>query len=156
MERLGNNYTNLSHSINNVTDSVNRQISVIAYQVENILNEQKALTADFGTSVAEVNAKEMTVSFDVYAVPKTYEACMTVEFLAESDNSETHSAEGIEGANARFSGRHELRDLVEIVELSDHPFYIGVQFHPEFQSQPDSPHPLFTGLVAAALKAREN
>ena len=105
LERLDNNYTNLSHSINNVTDSVNRQISVIAYQVENILNEQKALTADFGTSVAEVNAKEMTVSFDVYAVPKTYEACMTVEFLAESDNSETHSAEGIEGANARFSGR---------------------------------------------------
>lgn len=104
-ERLDNNYTNLSHSINNVTDSVNRQISGIAYQVENILNEQNALTADFGTSVAEVNAKEMTVSFDVYAVPKTYEAGMTVEFLAESDSGETHSAEGIEGANARFSGR---------------------------------------------------
>lgn len=105
LERLDNNYTNLSHSINNVTDSVNRQISRIAYQVENILNEQNALTADFGTSVAEVNAKEMTVSFDVYAVPKTYEAGMTVEFLAESDSGETHSAEGIEGANARFSGR---------------------------------------------------
>lgn len=105
LERLDNNYTNQSHSINNVTDSVNRQISGIAYQVENILNEQNALTADFGTSVAEVNAKEMTVSFDVYAVPKTYEAGMTVEFLAESDSGETHSAEGIEGANARFSGR---------------------------------------------------
>ena len=105
LERLDNNYTNLSQSINNVTDSVNRQISGIAYQVENILNEQNALTADFGTSVAEVNAKEMTVSFDVYAVPKTYEAGMTVEFLAESDSGETHSAEGIEGANARFSGR---------------------------------------------------
>ena len=105
LERLDNNYTNLSHSINNVTDSVNRQISGIAYQVENILNEQNALTADFGTSVAEVNAKEMTVSFDVYAVPKTYEAGMTVEFLAESASGETHSAEGIEGANARFSGR---------------------------------------------------
>lgn len=105
LERLDNNYTNLSHSINNVTDSVNRQISGIAYQVENILNEQNALTADFGTSVAEVNAKEMTVSFDVYAAPKTYEAGMTVEFLAESDSGETHSAEGIEGANARFSGR---------------------------------------------------
>ena len=105
LERLDNNYTNLSHSLNNVPDSVNRQISRIAYQVENILNEQNALTADFGTSVAEVNAKEMTVSFDVYAVPKTYEAGMTVEFLAESDSGETHSAEGIEGANARFSGR---------------------------------------------------
>ena len=54
-----------------------------------------------------------------------------------------------------LSGRNELRDLVEIVELPNHPFYIGVQFHPEFQSRPDSPHPLFTGLVAAALKERE-
>ena len=54
-----------------------------------------------------------------------------------------------------LSGINELRDLVEIVELPDHPFFIGVQFHPEFQSRPDTPHPLFTGLVAAALKGKE-
>jgi len=42
--------------------------------------------------------------------------------------------------------------LVEIVELPDHPFYIGAQFHPEFQSKPNHPHPLFSGFVAAALK----
>ena len=42
--------------------------------------------------------------------------------------------------------------LVEIVELKDHPFFIATQFHPEFKSRPDRPHPLFSGLVAAALE----
>jgi CTP synthase len=41
--------------------------------------------------------------------------------------------------------------LVEIVEIPDHPFYLGAQFHPEFQSKPNHPHPLFAGFVAAAL-----
>ena len=59
-----------------------------------------------------------------------------------------------EGAGMVLSGCNPQRDLVEIVELPDHPFYIGVQFHPEFQSRPDKPHPLFVGLVAAALAAR--
>lgn len=59
-----------------------------------------------------------------------------------------------EGAGMVLSGCNPQRGLVEIVELPDHPFYIGVQFHPEFQSRPDKPHPLFVGLVAAALAAR--
>ena len=42
--------------------------------------------------------------------------------------------------------------LVEAVELSDRPFFIGVQFHPEFKSRPNKPHPLFLGFVGAALK----
>jgi CTP synthase len=47
--------------------------------------------------------------------------------------------------------------LVEIVELPDHPFYLGAQFHPEFQSKPNHPHPLFAGFIAAALDhARKN
>ena len=41
--------------------------------------------------------------------------------------------------------------LVEIIELPEHPFFIGAQFHPEFQSKPNFPHPLFAGFVAAAL-----
>ncbi|MFQ5966992.1 MAG: CTP synthase [Acidimicrobiia bacterium] len=44
--------------------------------------------------------------------------------------------------------------LVEIIELTDHPFYIASQFHPEFKSRPDDPHPLFKGFVAAALAHR--
>lgn len=41
--------------------------------------------------------------------------------------------------------------LVEIVELNDHPFYVGAQFHPEFLSKPNYPHPLFSGFVSVAL-----
>jgi CTP synthase len=45
--------------------------------------------------------------------------------------------------------------LVEIVEITEHPFYLGAQFHPEFLSKPNSPHPLFAGFVGAALKTSE-
>ena len=44
--------------------------------------------------------------------------------------------------------------LVEIIELPGHPFFIGSQFHPEFKSRPDDPHPLFYGFVKAALQQR--
>lgn len=50
------------------------------------------------------------------------------------------------------SGICKERDLVEIVELPDHPWFIGVQFHPEFKSKPLAPHPLFTQFVKASLK----
>lgn len=42
--------------------------------------------------------------------------------------------------------------LVEIIEIPDHPFYVAAQFHPEFQSKPNHPHPLFSGFIAAALE----
>ena len=45
--------------------------------------------------------------------------------------------------------------LVETVELADHPFYIGVQYHPEFKSRPNKPHPLFYGFVDSALKSAQ-
>ena len=46
--------------------------------------------------------------------------------------------------------------LVEIVEITEHPFYIGAQFHPEFLSKPNAPHPLFAGFVGAALRISES
>lgn len=49
------------------------------------------------------------------------------------------------------SGRNKERNLVEIVELPDHPWFIGVQFHPEFKSKPLAPHPLFSQFVKACL-----
>ena len=51
----------------------------------------------------------------------------------------------------RISGTSPDGRLVEIIELSHHPFFIASQFHPEFQSRPSAPHPLFLGLVEAAL-----
>jgi CTP synthase len=60
----------------------------------------------------------------------------------------------LEQAGLIFSGVSPDDVLVEIIELKDHPWFIGVQFHPEFQSTPKNPHPLFTSFVAAA-KARK-
>ena len=50
------------------------------------------------------------------------------------------------------SGINPRRNLVEIIELRDHPWFLGVQFHPEFQSKPSKAHPLFAAFIAAALR----
>jgi CTP synthase len=54
-----------------------------------------------------------------------------------------------------FSGTNTELDLVEMIELNDHPHFIGCQFHPEFQSKPFAPHPLFSGFIRAAVSARD-
>ncbi len=52
----------------------------------------------------------------------------------------------------RFSGISPDGRLVEIAELADHPFMLGTQFHPEFLSRPNRPHPLFLAFVRAACE----
>ena len=52
----------------------------------------------------------------------------------------------------KFTGWNPRRGLAEIIELPDHPFFVGVQFHPEFKSRPDAAHPIFRGFIAAALE----
>jgi CTP synthase len=59
--------------------------------------------------------------------------------------------EALEEAGMMLSGQSPDGRLVEIVELRDHPWYVASQFHPEFKSRPDKPHPLFSGLVRAAI-----
>ena len=60
----------------------------------------------------------------------------------------------LEAAGLIFSGTSPDDTLAEMIELRDHPWFIGVQFHPEFQSNPRIPHPLFKSFVAAALASR--
>ena len=60
----------------------------------------------------------------------------------------------LEEAGLKVSGTSPDGKLVEIVELPKHPYFIACQFHPEFKSRPTAPHPLFVGLVAAALKGK--
>ena len=55
----------------------------------------------------------------------------------------------------RIGGVNPERDLVEIIELPNHPWFVGVQYHPELRSRPNRPHPLFREFVGAALKAQE-
>lgn len=52
-----------------------------------------------------------------------------------------------------FSGIYPQKNLVEVVELKHHPYFIAVQFHPEFKSKPDAAHPLFKGFIKAALNS---
>ena len=63
-----------------------------------------------------------------------------------------HFKDRLEGAGMRFSGMSPDGILPEIVELTNHPWFIGVQYHPELKSKPFEPHPLFSGFVAAALR----
>jgi CTP synthase len=58
--------------------------------------------------------------------------------------------EAFEAAGMRFSGISPDGRLVEIAELADHPFMLGTQFHPEFLSRPNRPHPLFVAFLRAA------
>lgn len=64
--------------------------------------------------------------------------------------------EALTSAGLTLSGLSPDGRLVETVELSDRPFYVGVQFHPEFKSRPNKPHPLFEGFVGASLESRRS
>ena len=61
----------------------------------------------------------------------------------------------LEEAGMVFSGQSPDGRLVEIIELRDHPWFVATQFHPEFKSRPDRPHPLFDGFIAAAVARAE-
>ena len=61
----------------------------------------------------------------------------------------------LEKKGLRFSGTSPDGQLVEIIELPSHPFFVGTQFHPEFKSRPLQPHPLFLEFVRAAIKRRK-
>ena len=66
---------------------------------------------------------------------------------------DSEGRKALEAADLKVSGISPDGKLVEIVELPKHPYFIACQFHPEFKSRPTAPHPLFVGLVDAALKA---
>ena len=57
----------------------------------------------------------------------------------------------LEGLGLRVAGRSQDSELVEMVEIPDHPWFLACQFHPEFTSSPRGGHPLFNGFVRAAL-----
>ena len=62
----------------------------------------------------------------------------------------------LENAGLVISAVNDEHGLVEVVELPDHPFFIACQYHPEFQSAPNRAHPLFSGLVSAALEHKSH
>jgi len=66
-----------------------------------------------------------------------------------------HYREQLEKAGLKITGTSPDGHLVEIVEISDHPWFVGVQFHPEFTSRPLFAHPLFREFIAAAKKNKK-
>jgi CTP synthase len=63
-----------------------------------------------------------------------------------------HYKDALESGGLVFSGMSPDGELPEIVERPEHPWFIGVQFHPELKSKPFAPHPLFASFVEAAVK----
>ncbi|HEY0442612.1 MAG TPA: hypothetical protein VGC90_00165, partial [Candidatus Limnocylindrales bacterium] len=61
----------------------------------------------------------------------------------------------LEAAGMLLSGQSPDGRLVEIVELKDHPWFVASQFHPEFKSRPERPHPLFDGFITTAIALRD-
>ena len=64
--------------------------------------------------------------------------------------------EQLEAKGLQFTGTSPDGRLVEIVELKDHPWFVAVQFHPEFLSRPTAPHPLFKGFIGASIDKHNN
>ncbi|MDV7139387.1 CTP synthase [Maribacter sp. TH_r10] len=117
--------------------------------VISLMEEQKTITNKGGTmrlGAWDCHLKEGTLVQEVYQ--------------GATDISERHRhryefnnkyKEQLEKAGLKTSGINKDTGLVEIVELGDHPWFIGVQYHPEYKSTVANPHPLFVGLVKAAL-----
>jgi CTP synthase len=62
--------------------------------------------------------------------------------------------EQLVAAGLVISGVSPDSQLVEMIELRNHPYFVGCQFHPEFKSRPQNPHPLFRSFIGAALRMR--
>jgi len=90
-------------------------------------------------------------------VAKTYGATEVSERHRHRYEVNNDYRERLISSGLRFPGLYSERDLVEFVELPEevHPFYVGTQAHPEFRSRPTRPHPLFLGLVSAAIAAKK-
>jgi CTP synthase len=120
--------------------------------VINLMNDQKYIEMMGGTmrlGAYPCSIKENSVAHDIYSQNEISERHRhRYEF-----NNEYRKT--IEKNGMRISGISPDDLLVEIVELPSHPFFIGVQFHPEFKSRPDEPHPIFREFIKKATIAKK-
>lgn len=114
-----------------------------------LLNEQKTITDKGGTMRLGAQPTRLTAGSKAAAAYATQDISERHRHRYEFNNAYRQQyAEG--GMNV--VGTSPDGALVEVVEIPDHPWFVGVQYHPEFKSQPTRPHPLFAGFIAAALK----
>jgi CTP synthase len=122
------------------------------YPVTHLMDEQRHITRMGGTmrlGAYPCNIKRGTLAGKLYGKLKISERHRH-RYEVNNEYRKT-----LDDAGFVFSGLSPDEKLVEIAELPNHPFFIGCQFHPELKSRPMSPHPLFSGLVEAALKYRK-
>ncbi len=120
-----------------------------AYPVISIMEEQKNITDKGGTmrlGAWKCTLKEDTLAHSIYGKTNILERHRhRYEFNGDY-------REVLENAGLKASGINPDTGLVEIIELENHPFFIGVQYHPEYKSTVANPHPLFVHFVQAAVK----
>ena len=123
--------------------------TLTAHPVIDLMPEQVGVTAKGGTmrlGKYPCVLTEGTKARAAYGTPEIFERH---RHRYEFNNQ---FRQELEQAGLRLAGLSPDRQLVEIVEEPHHPWFVGCQFHPEFLSRPDRPHPLFLGFVAAALE----
>ncbi len=119
------------------------------YPVIDLMPDQK--NVDMGGTMRlglwECRLQPGTKAADAYGTPSVHER--------HRHRFEVNNAyrDQLEEAGFTVSGASPNGQLAEIMELRDHPFFVGVQFHPEFRSRPNRPHPLFVAFIAAAREA---
>jgi len=123
------------------------------YPVINLMEEQKNIKNMGGTM--RLGAYDCKLVKD----SKTYEVYRT-EMISERHRhrfefNNNYRGE-FEAAGMRLAGINPQEDLVEIIELKKHPWFVGVQFHPEYKSTVKNPHPLFVGFIKAAIEKKKN
>lgn len=119
-----------------------------AHPVISLLPDQHNLTDMGGTMRLGVYPCQLTAGS---TAGRAYEKPLIQERHRHRWEFNNSYREIFEANGMRFCGLSPDRRLVEIVELDDHPFMIGTQFHPEFKSRPNQPHPLFKAFIAAAI-----
>ena len=121
--------------------------------VIDLMEEQKSITMKGGTMRLGAYPCKITPHTKVHSIYKKENISERHRHRYEFNNK---YFEQFEENGMIFSGINPDSSLVEIIELSDHPWYIGTQFHPELKSTVLNPHPLFVKFVAAALKYKKD
>jgi len=124
------------------------------HPVIDLMDEQRTISDKGGTM--RLGAYDCRIASGSVAEKCYGSAAMIRERHRHRYEYNSRYREALENAGLRVSGVNPQRELVEMVEIPEHPYFIACQFHPEFKSRPQNAHPLFDGLVAAALKGKEN
>ncbi len=119
------------------------------HPVINMMEEQKKII-DKGATM-RLGSYECALTSGTHAA-KAYGATSVRERHRHRYEVNNAYVDQLQRAGMVISGLNPRRNLVEIIELKNHPWFLAVQFHPEFQSKPNRAHPLFAAFIAAAIK----